>query len=165
MANIYDINERFLQFQRFVEEAGEELDEQTIRDTFESLEGEVSEKLTGYAAVIKNMESDVDGMKKAEKAIQERRKFAENKIQRLTNVVDETMKFHEIDKIPTPEFVIGYRKCPPSLEVVDEDEIPEQFWIPQDPKLDRSAALTLLKEGATVEGCRLVTDKKNFYIK
>lgn len=165
MANIYQINDRLREFQRFIEDAGEDLDEQTIRDTLESLEGELEEKLKGYAAVIKNIESDIEGMKAAERNIQARRKFAERQVEKLKGVVDDTMKFHQIDKIPAPEFVIGYRKCPPSLEVVDEDSVPEAYWIPQDPKLDRATALELLKEGEELPGLRLVTDKRNFYIK
>lgn len=166
MANIYDINERYLQFQRFIEEADEgEIDEQTIADTLEALEGELTEKLIGYAAVTKNLESDIDGMKAAEKAIAARRKALESKVEKMRGVMDQTMQLHGFENIPTPEFVIGYRKCPPSVEVVNEDEIPATYWIPQDPKLDKAAALSLLKEGVEIPGLRLVTEKKNFFIK
>ncbi len=94
MANIYEINDRFIGFQRMIEEAGDELDEQTIADTLESLEGEVTDKLKGYAAVLKNIEGDIEGMKAAEKAIANRRKFAENKVAKLQSVIDQTMVLH-----------------------------------------------------------------------
>jgi hypothetical protein len=39
--------------------------------------------------------------------------------------------------------------------VVDEREIPEPFWRPQPPKLDRKALLAALNAGQTVLGASL----------
>ena len=49
-------------------------------------------------------------------------------------------------KFKTPLFGFGIQKNPPSLNVLDESKIPEEFWIEQQPKLDKKAALAYVKE-------------------
>lgn len=165
MATIHQLNENWRDFQRMIEEGEDELPPEAIADTFEAMEGEIEEKLKDAAAVVKNIESDIDGMKKAEKAIQARRKYAERQIERLRDLIDSTMRFREIEKITDPRFALGFRKCPASVMVDNEDEIPETYWIPQDPTLDKKLALEQLKEGHEVPGLRLIDDRKSFYIK
>lgn len=166
MASIFQLNQKMVDFQRMIEEHGAELDEQAIADTLESLEGEITEKLKDYAAVIKNLESDVVGMKAAEKDIATRRKYLENTIERMKSVVDLSMNAHQIERIDDdPRFKIGYRKCAPSVEIVNEDELPDHVFVPQDPAIDKKLLLQLLKDGEKVPGARLVTDKRNFFIK
>jgi len=38
------------------------------------------------------------------------------------------------------------------VEVLAEEAIPQSFWKPQPPKLDRQALLSSLKKGATIAG-------------
>lgn len=164
MANIYQLTDELLDFQRMIEGA-DDIPEEAIRDTLEGLVGTIEEKLRGYGAVIKNLESDVEGMKHAEKSINDRRKVLENKIERLRGVVEMAMNAAEIEQVKAPDLLIGYRKCAPSAEVIDEEALPDYVFVPQDPKLDKRLLLQLLKDGEPVEGARLVTDKKHFYIK
>lgn len=166
MASIFQLTGKLAEFQKMIEQHGDELGEEVIRDTLESMEGEITDKLKDYAAVIKNLESDVAGMKAVEKNIAERRKSLESSIDRMRRVMDMTMQYAELDSIDDdPRFKIGYRKCPPSVEIVNEDELPEYVYVPQDPALDRKLVLQLLKDGEAVPGARLVTDKRNFFIK
>lgn len=164
MASIFQLNAKMLEFQKLIET--EDLDEDTIRDTMESIEGEIEEKLKDYAAVVINLESDVAGMKSAEKNIAERRKSLENNIARMKSIMDQTMKYSGLEKIDDdPRFKIGYRKCPASVEILNEDELPDMVFVPQDPTVDKKLLLQLLKDGQKIDGARLVDDKKNFFIK
>ena len=164
MANIFELNAQMAEFQRLIAES-DDLPEEVIRDTLEGLEGEIDEKIRGYAAVIKNIEGEIAAMKAAEKDIADRRKVLENKISRMKDVVDETMRAQGIDQINDPRFQIGYRRCPASVGVLNEEEIPDYLWVPQDPRLDKKAALELLKEGQELPGLQLIEDKRNFFIK
>lgn len=40
----------------------EEVDEQTIIDTLEALDGEIENKADNYAKIIRSLESDIDGI-------------------------------------------------------------------------------------------------------
>ena len=165
MASIFKLNEQLIAFQNMIAESGEDLDEQALRDTLEGLEGSIENKLKDYAAVVKNLEGDVAGMKAAEKDISTRRKSTENAIERMKSVMAQTMQLSEIDKIEDPRFVLGFRKCAPSAEIVDEEALPDMVFVPQDPRVDKKLLLELLKDGQEIDGARLVTDKKNFYVK
>lgn len=166
MASIFEISERWLGFQRFIESTdAEDLPEQAIRDTFDGIEGEIREKIKDYAAVIKNLEAEIPAMEEAEANIKARRDALTNKVENMKSVADQVMKMAEIDKIDDPRFRIGYRKCPPSADIVDEDALPDYVYVPQDPKLDKRLVLQLLKDGQEVPGAVLVEDKKNFFIK
>ena len=60
-----------------------------------------------------------------------------------------------IEKILEPDFTVSLRVAPPGVVVTNEDEIPEWFWIPQEPKLDRKRILDCLKAGTAVMGASL----------
>jgi hypothetical protein len=64
----------------------------------------------------------------------------------------------EIDKIKTPLFTVSLQKNPPSVEIVNEDLIPEQFK-----KVTYTVAkkdiLEALKNGQVIEGAEIKQTK------
>jgi Gp157 protein len=60
-----------------------------------------------------------------------------------------------IKKLAEPDFTASLREVPPGLVVIEEGKIPEPFWKPQPPKLDRKALLAALKAGEAVAGAAL----------
>jgi len=65
------------------------------------------------------------------------------------------MERADIKKINEPDFTASLRQVAPGLVVLDERAIPEPFWKPQPPKLDRSALIAALKSGEMVPGASL----------
>jgi len=61
----------------------------------------------------------------------------------------------EIKKITAPDFTVSIRPGSASLVVVDEAVIPQAFWEPRDPRLNRQALLGELKQGAIIAGVQL----------
>ena len=53
------------------------------------------------------------------------------------------------------DFTASLRPCPPHLVVLSEPQIPDGFWIPQAPRLDRQSILIQLKQGKEVPGTAL----------
>ena len=49
----------------------------------------------------------------------------------------------------------GHPPGSPALIVVAEDHIPEAYWLPQPPKLDRQAILRELKRGSEIPGAQI----------
>ena len=49
----------------------------------------------------------------------------------------EAMEQADIQKITEPDFTVSLRSVQPPLVIVEETEIPEEFWRPQPAKLDR----------------------------
>ena len=50
-------------------------------------------------------------------------------------------------KLEQPDFTASARAGSPALIVIAEERIPEAYWLPQPPKLDRQAILGELKRG------------------
>jgi hypothetical protein len=60
-----------------------------------------------------------------------------------------------LTKLEQPDFTASVRAGFPSLVVTAEDLIPEDYWVPQTPKLNRQALLSDLKQGGSVPGAQL----------
>ena len=60
-----------------------------------------------------------------------------------------------LKKLEQPDFTATARIGSPSLVVVAEDLIPQAYWVPQPPRLDRQGLLAELKRGGDVAGTQL----------
>jgi hypothetical protein len=67
----------------------------------------------------------------------------------------EVMSEVGLTKLAEPDFTASLRKGCPVLMVVAEQEIPNEYWIPQPAKLDRQTVLSKLKAGIQVPGAEL----------
>jgi hypothetical protein len=54
-----------------------------------------------------------------------------------------------------PDFTASARAGSPALVVIAEETIPEAYWLPQPPKLDRQAILGELKRGIEIPGAQM----------
>jgi hypothetical protein len=61
----------------------------------------------------------------------------------------------DIRKIAAPDFTVSVRSGSPSLVVVDEGSVPEPYWEPREPRLNRAGLLADLKRGVDVPGTHL----------
>jgi hypothetical protein len=62
-------------------------------------------------------------------------------------------------KLEQPDFTASMRAGSPALIVVSEQTIPETYWLPQPPKLDRPGLLGDLKRGGAIPGAELSNPK------
>ena len=62
-------------------------------------------------------------------------------------------------KLEQPDFTASTRAGSPALLVLSEQAIPEAYWLPQPPKLDRQGLLGELKRGAAIHGAELSNPK------
>ena len=64
-----------------------------------------------------------------------------------------------LSKLEQPDFTASTRAGSPALIVMSEQTIPEAYWLPQPPKLDRQGLLGELKRGAAIPGAELSNPK------
>ena len=64
-----------------------------------------------------------------------------------------------LNKLEQPDFTASARAGSPALVVIAEDKIPEAYWVPQPPKLDRQSILGELKRGVEIPGAQLSNPK------
>lgn len=141
---LYEITGEILELLMMAEDL--ELDQKMIRDTMEGLDFEFEEKAEAYAKVVKTLEMDIAGLDEEIQRMTKRKATIKNNIDRLKRSLEGAMIATGKRKFKTPLFGFGIQKNPPSLNVLDETKIPEEFWIEQQPKLDKKAALAYVKE-------------------
>ncbi len=71
----------------------------------------------------------------------------------------DTMADVGLSRLEQPDFTASVRAGTPSLVVIAEEDVPEAYWHPQPPKLDRQALLAALKRGAEISGTQLSNPK------
>jgi hypothetical protein len=131
-----------------------DIDEATLTDTLEGLT-DIHEVL---AAIVRSAlldEALAEGLKGHIQLLQGR-------LQRLTErgaerrrIARDAMVEVDIKKIAAPDFTVSVRSGSPSLLVIDEGAIPEPYWEPREPRLNRAELLADLKRGVDVPGSHL----------
>ena len=134
-----------------------ELDDQTIADTLEAEGGDLVEKGKNVAAVFRNLESDANQIKEAEKQLAERRKAIEKRAESLRNYLKTNMEVAGITKIECPWFVVSIAQNPEAVTVEDESLIPRDYFkeIPATYQLDKALVKQAIKDGFNVPGAHL----------
>ena len=151
MAKLYELNNDFMQVQSMIEDGAEGLE-----DTLESINLEIEDKLENIGKVIRNLESEVKAFKDEEKRLADRRKTLENEVKNLKLYAEQSLKATGQRKIDAGLFKFSIQKNPASVNVTDEKLIPQKYYVPVDPKLDKQTIKELLKNGESVPGVELV---------
>lgn len=129
-------------------------DEDTLHDTLEGL----SSLPEALAVLVRSYLDDLSlaaalGMRIED--MQARLSRIEQRAGKKRELVTSVMERAEIKKLAEPDFTAALRPSPPAVVVTDEALIPEAYWKPQSPKLDRQGISAALKAGATVPGAVL----------
>jgi hypothetical protein len=56
-------------------------------------------------------------------------------------------------------------RAEPVTSIVSEGKLPEAYWVPQPPKLDRQSLLADLKRGAVIPGAELANPKPTLAVR
>jgi predicted nuclease with TOPRIM domain len=151
VTKLYELTQNYVSLM----EMAEEMDAITLQDTLESIEEEIHDKAENIAKLVKNINADVDALKSEEKRLADRRKSLENKVTHLKEYLQNQLEVAGLDKVKRPTLTVSIQNNPPSVKVIDE-KLLSDYMIPVEPRLDKKAILTALKEGMEVSGAELV---------
>jgi hypothetical protein len=141
MSALYELTGQFQQLLQMVEDG--EYEYQDLVDTFESIEGEIEYKADGYAKVIKEIEGNVATIKTEIDRLSNKKSVLENSIKTLKQTLEKAMIDTGKTKFKTELFSFGIQKNPARLVI--NGQVPNEFLIPQEPKVDNSKIKDLLK--------------------
>jgi len=142
------------QYQSVLSKIDEGIPEDVIRDTLESLEGDISDKVESMAKMIKSIEGEEKIFETEEKRLYDRRKTLENHRISIRNYIGEQLIKTGIEKIKGQVFTVAMQDNPPSVAITGT--IPQNYYIPQPATVDRRKLIEDLKEGIKVENAELV---------
>ena len=124
--HLYEIDGRIAQ----VIENGFALDEATGEvftcDELEELDGSRNAKLEAVGLFIKDLNAEVAAFKAEQKALTERLKAKERRVEQLKGYLAFSMQAHGDKKLDTPKVRLSFRKST-SIEITDEKLVPDEF--------------------------------------
>jgi hypothetical protein len=131
-----------------------DLDEETLADTVEGLT-DLHEIVAAIVRAAITDEAFGKGLRLRIAEMQDRVARLDDRAAKRRQIARDVMLDCQIKKIAAPDFSISIRSGVPSVVVTDEGAIPEQYWQPRDPRLDRQSLSTDLKGGSTIPGAVL----------
>ena len=135
-----------------------EIDCETLTDTLEG----ITDLHEMIAAVIRSALVDEAlhaGLRFRLDDMKERLSRLELRASKKRQLALEAMTEAGLSKLEQPDFTASARAGSPALVVIAEDRIPEAYWLPQPPKLDRQAILGELKRGIDIPGAQMSNPK------
>jgi Siphovirus Gp157 len=129
-------------------------DDETVRDTLEGITN-LHEMI---AAVIRSALVDEAlhaGLRFRLEDMRERLSRLELRASKKRQLALEAMTEVGLTRLEQPDFTASARAGSPTLLVMAEARIPEAYWLPQPPKLDRQGLLRELKRGGEIPGAQM----------
>lgn len=132
-------------------------EEEAILAELEAVSDDVSTKAENYARIIRNMLAEIAGYETEIKRMQARKKSKENAVERLKGYILYCMNLVGATELRTSIGKWKIQKNPISIAILDESKIPEEFTVPQPPKVIKSAIAQHFKQtGEIPDGCEIV---------
>jgi hypothetical protein len=149
---------KYLQLRERIMLTYPEADEETLLDTLEG----ITDLHEMIAAVIRSALVDEAlhaGLRFRLDDMNERRSRLELRASKKRQLALEAMTEVGLSKLEQPDFTASARAGSPALVVIAEETIPEAYWLPQPPKLDRQTILGELKRGIDIPGAQMSNPK------
>lgn len=151
--------------QTAMELANLDLPPEVVRDTLESMSGDLEHKAQNVAMMVRSLEADAAAVKQWAKDANDRAKAIEARAEAMRDYLAQNMTACGIEKIEGPGVKISFRKS--SAVVIDEPGlIPSEFMKtpePPPPAPDKKAIGDAIKAGQEVPGAH-IEQRRNLQI-
>jgi hypothetical protein len=140
------------------------VDEETLTDTLEG----ITDLHEMIAAVIRSAlvdEALQAGLRTRLEEMRQRLARLEQRGAKKRQLALDAMCEVGLKKLEHPDFTASARAGPQPLVIVADHLIPEPYWVPQPPKLDRQALLAALKCGDVIPGAELGNPKPSLAVR
>ncbi len=159
MGKLYEISERYRNIAALMDDMSEDYATE-LTSALDEIQVEFEDKAQNIAALIKNIESDVDGYKAEEQRMANRRRAIERRVSALKNYLLINMQSCGISKV-AGIIPVAVRNNPPSVDITDIEALREniEFWKPRkwdESEIDKTAVKEALKAGGIVPGAELI---------
>lgn len=125
MSNLYELTNNYETVLNMLYD--EDVDEQMILDTLESIEGEIEDKADNYAKIIKELEAKKNARKEEAKRLTESAKVFENRVNTLKQNLFNAMKQTGKTKFATDLFSFNIVKNGGKQSLTIDGEVPKEY--------------------------------------
>ena len=111
--------------QTFDHETGE-VNENALQ-RLDEVKQDITAKGIAVASYIKNIDAERKAIEEAKKAMAARESALDKRVSYLTSYLQSNMERCGINEISSPYFVVKLKKCPYSVDIMDEDAVPDSY--------------------------------------
>ena len=131
-----------------------EATEDELKLALNQIEDEIETKAQNIAFVLKEIDSDIEKFKSIEDEFARKRKTLEFNKANLKQYLESNMIATDKKKFKTEYFIFNIQKNAPSLDIANEDHIPDKYYITER-KLQKKELLDAIKKGIEIDGVAL----------
>lgn len=155
---LYDLAEQYNDLQDVLE--GSENPE-AVQAMLDGLEGAFDEKVESIVKLMRSKAAERDAISEEAQRLHDRAARINKEYEWLEGYVYRQMLLTGKEKVKSSLFDISIGLCPPAVQVTDETDIPEIFFImkPAVRQLDKRTLLEKLKSGEEIPGAEIVQRK------
>ncbi len=163
--NLYDIADNIRQLADMVNDEGTDIDDQTIADTLEGLEGDLTHKADQIGKLVKMLGRQADMCELEAKRLGDRSDKLRKRAESVIAYLQACMTVAGVRTVENSLFNIRIKKLPPSIQL-DEELLPARWFVERvQQRPDRRGILAAVKAGEEIRGATLVADKEKLYIR
>lgn len=132
---LYELTEMYLNLKDM------DIEEGDLNSALENINDEIETKADNIAKVLRDFDGDIEALKSEEERLAKKRKAIENRQKHLKEYLQNAMLVLDKRKFKTDLFSFNIQKNAPSLRILDESKIPEDYY-----KIERRLNKNDLKE-------------------
>ena len=141
-----------------------DIDDETLADTLEGISG-LPDAIEAVVRSSLDDEALIDALKGRLQDLELRLERFKDRYEKKRALARWAMIEAGIEKVLAADFSAGIRKGIEKLDVIDEGTIPEAYFVPQLPKLNRKALTDALKRGEAIGGAELVMGESSLSVR
>ena len=149
---LYELTQNYMNLQALLED--ETISQDIIEAAMKEVGDDIEEKAQNYAVIMKNLEAEAEALEKEEKRLAARKSSLRNRNKILKDNLENNMKAIGKTKFKTNLFSFNIGKNPPSVNIDDENLIPDQYIV-YTKSAAKKAMLDDIKQGVIIPGVSL----------
>lgn len=132
-----------------------DIEEGDLNAALENIDDEIETKADNIAKVLRDFDGDIEALKSEEERLAKKRKAIENRQKHLKEYLQNAMLVLDKRKFKTDLFSFNIQKNAPSLKILDESKIPEDYY-KIERKLNKNDLKEAVKSGLFEDAAELV---------
>ncbi len=132
-----------------------DIEEGDLNAALENIDDEIETKADNIAKVLRDFDGDIEALKSEEERLANKRKAIENRQKHLKEYLQNAMLVLDKRKFKTDLFSFNIQKNAPSLKILDESKIPEDYY-KIEKKLNKNDLKEAVKNGLFEDAAELV---------
>lgn len=146
---LYELTEIYLNLKDM------DIEEGDLNSALENIDDEIETKADNIAKVLRDFDGDIEALKSEEERLAKKRKAIENRQKQLKGYLQNAMLVLDKRKFKTDLFSFNIQKNAPSLKILDESKIPEDYY-KIEKKLNKNDLKEAVKNGLFEDAAELV---------